>query len=97
MTINKYYTQLTRAWQQIDVFEVHQKSCTTDSKLYTTITEHKRVFRFLTRLHLDFDSARSKIRATKPLLSLKTAFVEIKHEESRKKVMMGTVNQKHLP
>lgn len=38
MTVNKYYTQLTHAQQQLDVFEVHHLTCAANCQLYKTIT-----------------------------------------------------------
>lgn len=46
MTVKKYFIQLTRAWQQLDAFEVYTWSCTTDAQRYKEINETKRVFRF---------------------------------------------------
>lgn len=50
----------------------------------------QRVFRFLQGLHKDFDSVRSRLLATKPFPTLNSAFSEVRLEESRIRVMMGT-------
>lgn len=86
MTLNRYYTQLTRAWQQIDVFEVHQWHCALDYKLYKSITKTNRAFRYLTRLHPYFDSVRSRILNTKLLYSLVAAFFEINMKKTERKL-----------
>lgn len=76
---------MTKAWQQIDVFDVYKWSYASDSQLYKSITETKRVFRFFIGLYLD-----DRILSTESLSNLKAEFVEIKHEESRNKIMMGS-------
>ncbi|KAL5851107.1 hypothetical protein ACOSQ3_006225 [Xanthoceras sorbifolium] len=67
-----YFTLLTRYWQQLDLFEIHEW----------------RVFKFLLRLNKELDEVRGRILSTKPLPTLRDS--EVRREESRNKVMLGT-------
>ncbi|KAL5840222.1 hypothetical protein ACOSQ4_012830 [Xanthoceras sorbifolium] len=69
-----YFTLLTRYWQQLDLFEIHEW----------------RVFKFLLGLNKELDEVRGRILGTKPLPTLRESFSEVQREESRKKVMLGT-------
>lgn len=74
--------------QQLDVVEEHQLSCPEDSKLFKTLTECKRIFKFLMDLNKNLDEVRGRVLGVKPLPSLREVFSEIRREESRKKIMM---------
>lgn len=58
--------------------------------LFKTIKDTKRVFGFLSGLHKDFDGVRSLILGTKPLTATNIVFSEVRQEESRLKVVMGS-------
>lgn len=58
--------------------------------LFKAIKDTKRVFGFLSGLHKDFDGVRSRILGTKPLRAMNIVFSEVRQEESRLKVMMGS-------
>lgn len=88
--VSTYYSQLTRLWQQIDTYETHNWSSPTDDLAFKKFIEKKRVFRFLQGLHKEFDSVRSRLLSMKPFPTLNIAFSEVRMEESRIKVMMGT-------
>lgn len=88
--VNRYYSQLSRIWKQIDAFESLRLSSTADEQLFKAFIEQKRLFKFLTGLHKNFDAVRSRILGTKPLPNLKIAFSEVRQEESRIKVMLGS-------
>lgn len=89
-SVSTYYSQLTKLWQQIDTFDTIPWTTSADEKLFRQFLETKRVFRFLNGLNKDLDSVRSRVLGTKPLPSLNSVFSEIRHEESRLKVMMGS-------
>uniref|UniRef100_A0A6N2NBE4 Retrotransposon Copia-like N-terminal domain-containing protein n=1 Tax=Salix viminalis TaxID=40686 RepID=A0A6N2NBE4_SALVM len=42
LTVTEYFNTLTRLWRQLDTFEIHKWSCTTDGLLYKKIVEGKR-------------------------------------------------------
>jgi len=88
-TVTTYFTNLTRNWQQLDLFEIHDWKCPEDGAKYRGIVETKRVFKFLMGLNKSLDEVRGRILATKPIPNLREAFSEVRREESRRKVMLG--------
>ncbi|XP_024024880.1 uncharacterized protein LOC112092581 [Morus notabilis] len=76
----------------LDLFEEYTWESPSDGNRYRQIIEKKRVFKFLMGLNKDLDEVRGRILGTKPLPSLREAFSEVRREESRKKVMLGTLN-----
>ncbi|GMI70061.1 hypothetical protein HRI_000675400 [Hibiscus trionum] len=88
MSVTQYYNTIIRYWQQLDLFETHNWSSTTDVALYKQITTQRRVFQFLYGLNSDLDAVKGRIIATKPLPSLREAFSEVRREESRRVVML---------
>ncbi|RVW29071.1 Retrovirus-related Pol polyprotein from transposon RE1 [Vitis vinifera] len=60
------------------------------SELFRQIVEQKRLFKFFLGLNRELDDVRGRIMGIKPLPSLREAFSEVRREESRKKVMMGS-------
>ncbi|KAL8131529.1 hypothetical protein AgCh_007455 [Apium graveolens] len=91
-SVTVYFSNLTRNWQQIDLFESHDWKCSYDGTTYKKIVENKRVFKFLMGLDKSLDEVRGRILATKPLHSLREAFSEVRREESRRKVMLGKLD-----
>ncbi|RVW59858.1 Retrovirus-related Pol polyprotein from transposon RE1 [Vitis vinifera] len=61
-----------------------------------TIVEGKRVFKFLLGLNKNLDEIRGRIMGVKPLRSLREAFSEVRREESRKNLMMGSHQQLNM-
>ncbi|RVW40619.1 hypothetical protein CK203_079174 [Vitis vinifera] len=57
------------------------------------IVEQKRLFKFFLGLNRELDDVRGRIMGIKPLPTLREAFSEVRREESRKKVMMGSKEQ----
>jgi len=90
-TVNQYFNTLTRHWQHLDLFEIYSWKCPDDLALYKKIVEQKRIFKFLLGLNKDLDQVRSRVLGMKPLPNLREAFSEVRREESRKKVMMGSL------
>lgn len=96
LNITQYYNTLTRSWQQLDVFEEHRWSCPEDAKLFKSIIEQKRIFKFLMGLNKNLDEVRGRVLGIKSLPSIREVFFEIRREESRKKVMMGDTQSTYL-
>ncbi|XP_074347258.1 uncharacterized protein LOC141686101 [Apium graveolens] len=72
MTI--YFTILTRYWQQLDFFEVHEWKCADDRAYFKKIVETKQVFKYLMGLDKSLDEVRGRILGTKPLPNLREVF-----------------------
>ncbi|RVW82011.1 Retrovirus-related Pol polyprotein from transposon RE1 [Vitis vinifera] len=92
-SVTQYYNTLTRYWQQLDLFETHSWNVRMMPATYRQIVEQKRLFKFFLGLNRELDDVRGRIMGIKPLPSLREAFSEVRREESRKKVMMGSKEQ----
>ncbi|RVW53455.1 hypothetical protein CK203_083782 [Vitis vinifera] len=92
-TVTQYYNTLTRYWQHLDLFETHSWKCSDDAATYRKIVEQKRLFKFFLGLNRELDDVRGRIMGIKPLPSFREAFSEVRCEENRKKVMMGSKEQ----
>ncbi|XP_073311360.1 uncharacterized protein [Primulina huaijiensis] len=88
LSVTQYFSSLTRHWQKIDLIDTQKWTCPEDGKLYRQIVETKRVFKFLSGLNKELDEARGRVISIKPLPSLREVFSVIRHEESRRKIMM---------
>ena len=62
-----------------------------DESLYREIVEQKRIFKFLLGLNNSLDEVRGRVLGTKPIPSIREVFLEVRREESRKKVMLGSL------
>ncbi|KAF5450286.1 hypothetical protein F2P56_030651 [Juglans regia] len=90
LTVTQYFNTLNRYWQQLDLFEEHNWSCPNDGIRYRQIIERKRIYKFLIGLNKNLDEVRGRILGSKPLPNIREAFSEVRREESRKKIMMGS-------
>ncbi|KAG8374687.1 hypothetical protein BUALT_Bualt10G0021800 [Buddleja alternifolia] len=88
--VTQYYSRLTRYWQQLDMYETTKWECPTDATKYEKIVEKKHSYKFLLGLHKNLDEVRGRILAIKPLPNIREVASEVRREESRRKVMMGT-------
>ena len=91
-TVTEYFNTLTRYWQQLDVYEEIQWTCTDDSKQYKELVEKDRIYKFLLGLNKDLDEVRGRILGKKPLPKVREVFSEVRREESRRKIMLGGPN-----
>ena len=76
------------------MLEIYIWNCPRDTSLFRKIVEQKRTFKFLLGLSKTLYEVRERIMGTKPLPNLREAFSEVRREESRKKVMMGSHNSR---
>ena len=90
LTVTQYFNALTKRWQQLDVFEKIEWSCSEDAVKYRKIVEKERIYKFLLGLNKDLDEVRGRILSQKPVPPIREVFSEVRREESRKKVMMGS-------
>jgi len=54
------------------------------------MVEKDRIYKFLLRLNKDLDEVCGRILGTKPLPKIREVFSEVRREESRRKLMLGT-------
>ncbi|GAA0147742.1 hypothetical protein LIER_07368 [Lithospermum erythrorhizon] len=92
MTITQYINTLISYWQHLDMFEIHPWKCTDDAKLHKKIVEQKRTFKFLLGLNKDLDDVRGRFLSTKPLLSVREAFSEVRRKQ--KEIDYGRKHEK---
>ena len=91
-TVTEYFNILTRYWQQLDIYEELVWKCPEDGLLYKKVIEKERIYKFLLGLNKNLDEVRGRVLSIKPLPSVREVFSEIRREESRQKVMLGTQN-----
>ena len=91
--ITQYFYILNRNWQQLDMFENHKWKFLDDALYYKKIVEQRRLYKFFIRLNKNLDDVCDRILSKRPLPSLWESFAEVRHEDSRKKVMLGKPNQ----
>ena len=92
LPVTDHFNTLVRYWQQLDVLEDVTWSCSNDGKQYKQIQEKERVYKFLLGLNRDLDEVRGRILSIKPLPNVREVFSEVRREETRRKVMLGSVN-----
>ncbi|KAI3788025.1 hypothetical protein L2E82_00620 [Cichorium intybus] len=90
LSVTTYFTTLNRFWQQPDVLDTLSWSCPADGKQYKKIQETDRIYKFLLGLNQELDEVRGRILGTKPMPSLREVFSEVRREESRRRVMLGS-------
>nr|XP_004513812.1 uncharacterized protein LOC101489272 [Cicer arietinum] len=95
-TVTDYYNTLTRYWKQLDIYEDIVWTCPEDSKQYKIMVEKDRIYQFLLGLTKHLDDVRGRILGTKPLPNIREVFSEMKREESRRKVMLGSTYQSSI-
>ncbi|KAL6326273.1 hypothetical protein AAG906_004770 [Vitis piasezkii] len=76
----EYFNILTRYWQQLDIYEELK------------VIEKERIYKFLLGLNKNLDEVHGRVLSIKPLPNVREVFSEIRREESRQKVMLGTQN-----
>ena len=72
------------------MFEEHKWEYLEDGMKFRKIVEQKRIFKFLLGLNQNLDEVRGRMLGTKPLPNIREVFSEVRSEERRKKVMMGS-------
>ncbi|RVW39091.1 Retrovirus-related Pol polyprotein from transposon TNT 1-94 [Vitis vinifera] len=90
-TVTEYFNILARYWQQLDIYEELVWKCPEDGLLYKVI-EKECIYKFLLGLNKNLDEVRGRVLSIKLLPSVREVFSEIRREESRQKVMLGTQN-----
>ena len=95
-SVTKYFNSLKRLWQDLDLFSDHEWKSVEDASLYKRIVEDHRIYKFLAGLNVEFDEVRGRIIGRTPLPSIAEVFAEVRREESRRHVMLGTKTQSGL-
>ena len=74
----------------MDLFHEIKWECSEDGKKYDKMIEKKKVLEFLHGLNSNLDEVRGRLLGTKHFPSIWEVFVEVKREESKKKVMLNS-------
>jgi len=88
MNVTEYYTTLTKPWQELDLFEPNDW-CGECLEKYVKLVEKTRTYDFLPGLNKDLDEVRGRMIGIRPLPQVEEVFVEVRREESRRKIMLS--------
>lgn len=87
-TVTNYFHQLTRLWQELDLFQQQPWKDPLDGTLYRQMLAKERIYDFLAGLNSSLDEVRGRILGSKPLPSIDEIFAEVRREEHRKTIML---------
>ena len=96
MTVTEYYNALMELWHKIDLFYEIKWSYQIDAEKYKKFLKKEQVFDFLQGLYANLDEVRGRLLGSKPFPSIREAFVEVRREESRKRVMRNPCNSEQI-
>ena len=91
-SVTTYFHSLTRLWQELDLFQNQQWHDVKDVEIYRLLLVKERTYDFLAGLNPSLDEVRGRILGIKPLPSLDEIFSEVRREEHRKVVMLGSTS-----
>ncbi|KAL6312307.1 hypothetical protein AAG906_004897 [Vitis piasezkii] len=87
--VTQYYTDLTKLWQELDLFNSLAWKDPDDSVLYQKMVKSDRIYDFLAGLNKELDDVRGRLLRIKPLPQIEETFAEVRREECRQCVMLG--------
>ena len=88
-SVTKYFNVLRGLWQDLDLFNDYEWKNQDDCNYFKKIAESSWIFKILVGLNVEFDEVWGKIIGQQPFPSLGKLFSEVRHEESRRNVMLG--------
>ncbi|KAF7821700.1 Retrovirus-related Pol polyprotein from transposon TNT 1-94 [Senna tora] len=91
LSVPQYFNTLNQYWLQLDMFECPEWKCSEDAATYQKLVEKERIYKFLLGLNKSLDNIRGRILSVKPLPSLREVLSTVRHEESRRKLMLGSL------
>ena len=89
--MSTYFTSLNKIWQELDLANDCNWSCTIDCERYRARIKKERIYDFLAGLNKELDEVRCRLLGIKPLPVIEEIFAEVRREETRKHVMLGGV------
>ena len=87
--VTQYYIDLTKLWQELDLFNSLAWKDPDDAILYRNMVESDQIYDFLAGLNKGLDDVRGRLLGIKPLPQIEEIFVEIRREECRRRVTLG--------
>lgn len=91
MDVTTYFNALTKLWQEVDLFNNGHWLCSGCIEKHQTMVNKDRIYDFLAGLNKDLDEVRGRLLGSKSLPNIEDIFAEVRREETRKRVMLGTV------
>ncbi|GAA0145710.1 hypothetical protein LIER_05844 [Lithospermum erythrorhizon] len=94
LTVTKYYADLKKIWQELDLYDEPDPFYTDCNMMYKKKIKKDSVYEFLTGLTNDFDEVKGRIINRTPFPRTEDAFSKVRREKTRRKVMMqkGEIN-----
>lgn len=89
LDMTRYFDELTKLWQEMDIFNDNDWRCSEDDTCYRKMEERDRIHDFLAGLNKELNEMRGRCLATIPVPNILVIFSEVRREESRKRVMLG--------
>ncbi|KAF7815280.1 Retrovirus-related Pol polyprotein from transposon TNT 1-94 [Senna tora] len=91
LSVPQYFNTLNRYWLQLDMFECPEWKYSEGAATYQKLVEKERIYKFLLGLNKSLDNIRGRILSVKPLPSLREVLSTVRHEESIRKLMLGSL------
>ncbi|GAA0152308.1 hypothetical protein LIER_10820 [Lithospermum erythrorhizon] len=88
LSVTKYYADLKKLWQEIDLYEEIDPLCGDCSVKYKKKKQKERVYEFLAGLNNNLDEVKGRIISRSPFPSTEEAFVDIRREESQRRAIL---------
>ncbi|GMI84032.1 hypothetical protein HRI_002072500 [Hibiscus trionum] len=89
LEVTHYYNNLKILWQELDMYYEADCGEGLEHSKFITHLNNERLYDFLAGLNRDLDEVRGRILGRTPLPAIGEAFVEVRREENRRRVMMG--------
>ncbi|CAN1805291.1 hypothetical protein LINPERHAP1_LOCUS24204 [Linum perenne] len=88
--VTRYYNTLKQVWQDLDQFNDYVWKSNEDYLYYKKTVDTNRIFKFLVGLNAELDEVRGRIIGRDPLPPIAEVFNEVRREETRRRVMLGS-------
>ncbi|CAN1766567.1 Retrovirus-related Pol polyprotein from transposon TNT 1-94 [Linum perenne] len=85
-----YYNTLKQVWQDLEQFNDYVWKSNEDYLYYKKTVDTNRIFKFLVGLNAELDEVRGRIIGRDPLPPIAEVFNEVRREETRRRVMLGS-------
>ncbi|KAH6827593.1 hypothetical protein C2S53_020534 [Perilla frutescens var. hirtella] len=92
-TLEKTWAQLQDVWMSIDRKEPNPMKCPTDIDIYNRTIQTQRVYQFLMALEEGYEPVKKEILKWEPLPSVETAYVMVRRETARDRILRPVVTE----
>ena len=91
MDFKTYFNALTKLWQEVDLFNSGHWLCSECIENHHKKVNKKHIYDFFSGLNKDLNKVHVRLLTSKSIPSINEIFAEVRREETRKCVMLGTV------